>query len=478
MILNKLFQNTGTKDFVEEAGNNSSFNTLPSAGQSHPESYLLYLHQARIQTMCAIYLTQLAGIDSMYVLPTSQSCSLFPSSSSPSSSSSLSCDSHETFEPSQLFHDWCYINEYIPSAFITTYLFLRELKLCVFPDDPLDYPGLSHAVSLLTSDHHRFEHLSRRDQDKITFSLDRVYSDQYINNFFDINQTVGHRWRISSTLSDAGGFFNRGVHMVQDMEHSPKSPSCVLKVLPSESTYPSYAEREIAILYTLRDHPNIVQLKDSFVPSQRHVAPWAVMDQCNAGTLKTCMKKNLTKLTCAPELFIWHVFESLVEAVRFCHCGPVGKRVDWDPISHRDIIPGNILLHKVDEDEDVYPVVKLADWGCAITQSEVQQKVLTPRDLPEEDPEAIPPEGAVASEAADIYQIGLVIEELSRNDLWLGGRRSAKLMCTFDLRYFVDICVSNDPVARPRAAVLLEALQDRRAFLQGRGVLRYRGLIV
>jgi hypothetical protein len=74
--------------------------------------------------------------------------------------------------------------------------------------------------------------------------------------------------------------------------------------------------------------------------------------------------------------------------------------------------------------------------------------------------------------------IGLVIEELSRNDLWLGGRRSAKLMCTFDLRYFVDICVSNDPVARPRAAVLLEALQDRRAFLQGRGVLRYRGLIV
>jgi hypothetical protein len=273
MILNKLFQNTGTKDFVEEAGNNSSFNTLPSAGQSHPESYLLYLHQARIQTMCAIYLTQLAGIDSMYVLPTSQSCSLFPSSSSPSSSSSLSCDSHETFEPSQLFHDWCYINEYIPSAFITTYLFLRELKLCVFPDDPLDYPGLSHAVSLLTSDHHRFEHLSRRDQDKITFSLDRVYSDQYINNFFDINQTVGHRWRISSTLSDAGGFFNRGVHMVQDMEHSPKSPSCVLKVLPSESTYPSYAEREIAILYTLRDHPNIVQLKDSFVPSQRHVAP-------------------------------------------------------------------------------------------------------------------------------------------------------------------------------------------------------------
>jgi serine/threonine protein kinase len=310
----------------------------------------------------------------------------------------------------------------------------------------------------LTSDHHRFEHLSRRDQDKITFSLDRVYSNQYITNFLDINQIVGHRWRISSTLSDAEGFFNRGVHMVQDMENSSKSPPYVLKVLPSESTYPGYAEREIAILYTLRDHPNIVQIKDSFVPAQRHVAPWVVMDQCNAGTLKTCMKKNLTKSTCAPELFIWHVFESLVEAVRFCHCGPVGKTVDWDPISHRDIIPGNILLHKVDGDEDAYPVVKLADFGCAVSQSEVQQKALTSRDLPEEDPEAIPPEGAVASEAADIYQIGLVIEELSRNDLWLGGRRSAKLMCTFDLRYFVDICVSNDPIARPRAAVLLEAL--------------------
>jgi hypothetical protein len=121
--------------------------------------------------------------------------------------------------------------------------------------------------------------------------------------------------------------------------------------------------------------------------------------------------------------------------------------------------------------------VKLADFGCAVTESEVAEKGLRLGDLPEEDPGAVPPEGAVASEAADIFQIGLVIDELVSNELWLGGRRSAKLMCSFDLRYFVDICLSDDPVERPRAAVLLEALQDRRTFLKDRGILRYRKLV-
>jgi serine/threonine protein kinase len=149
----------------------------------------------------------------------------------------------------------------------------------------------------------------------------------------------------------------------------------------------------------------------------------------------------------------------------------------WDPVFHRDIIPGNILLHQDVKDEDVYPVVKLADFGCAVTESEVAGKGLTPGDLPEDDPGAVPPGGAVASEAADMYQIGLIIDELVSNELWLGGRRSAKLMCSFDLRYFVDICLSNEPVEHPRAAVLLEALQDRRTFLQEREVLKFRKLV-
>jgi serine/threonine protein kinase len=360
---------------------------------------------------------------------------------------------------------------------MSTYYFLRELSLCVFSNDPVDYPGLHHAVSLVTSDRLRFEHLPPITQRNITYCLDKIYSDQYIGCFFDVNQTVGHRWLISSTLSDAEGFFNRGVHMVQDMEYSHKTPS-VIKVLPSEAMYPGYAEREIEILYRLRDHPNIVQIKDAYVPYHRHVAPWVVTDCCNLGTLKTCMQKNLTEYKCAPELFIWHVFESLVEAVRFCHCGPVGKKAMWDPISHRDIIPGNILLHHDASNEGSYPEVKLADFGCAVTESEVAVKGLTADDLPEEDPAAVPPEGAVPSEAADIYQVGMVIEELSQNRLWHGGLKSAKLMCTFDLRYFVDICTPEDLVERPRAAVLLEALHERRADLLANGLLKYDKLVL
>jgi serine/threonine protein kinase len=159
----------------------------------------------------------------------------------------------------------------------------------------------------------------------IKYFLNMIWSDRDDGHSFDLNQTVGDCWFISAELSDPEGHFNRGVQVVQDMQHSQKT-QCVMKVLPSEALYSGYAEREIDILYKVQDHPNVVQIRDAHVSHHRHVSPWIIMDLCNAGTLKTCIKKNdLTKYRCAPKLFIWHVFESLVEAVRFCRYGLRGE---------------------------------------------------------------------------------------------------------------------------------------------------------
>jgi serine/threonine protein kinase len=102
---------------------------------------------------------------------------------------------------------------------------------------------------------------------------------------------------------------------------------------------------------------------------------------------------------CLSELFIWNAFESLVETVRYFHLDPADKGIcDWDPVYHRDIVRGNILLDGISSSQS-YPAVKLAGFGCAVTQLEMSAQSLTPADLPEVCPNAVPPEGPIASEA-------------------------------------------------------------------------------
>jgi hypothetical protein len=50
------------------------------------------------------------------------------------------------------------------------------------------------------------------------------------------------------------------------------SAPCVLKLPLPEAMYPGYAGREICILYLIRDHPSVVQIRDARVPDHRHVA--------------------------------------------------------------------------------------------------------------------------------------------------------------------------------------------------------------
>ncbi|KAL8815914.1 MAG: hypothetical protein Q9223_005005 [Gallowayella weberi] len=75
-----------------------------------------------------------------------------------------------------------------------------------------------------------------------------------------------------------------------------------------------------------------------------------------------------------PEAFIWHVFWSAASALCYCRHGTdqsANTIEGWDPITHMDVKPGNILLTDPDINiNQFYPTVKLSDFGLAYTVPE------------------------------------------------------------------------------------------------------------
>jgi hypothetical protein len=116
---------------------------------------------------------------------------------------------------------------------------------------------------------------------------------------------------------------------------------------------------------------------------------------------------------------------------------------------------------------------------------EVSDSKLALHDLPEEDPDYIPPEGPVPSEAADIYQVGLVLscfygggKEPIREvgGLCREGVRGCKVY-SGELRMFLEVCLGEDEEERMCAKELLEGLRRSRAVLERNGKLVFEELV-
>jgi serine/threonine protein kinase len=86
------------------------------------------------------------------------------------------------------------------------------------------------------------------------------------------------------------------------------------------------------------------------------------MEFANRGTLQQLVQAYRDDMGLAlPERFLWHLFESLVEAIRYCHEGT------GNPVIHNDIRAANIFLFFDPASETDYPIVKLGDFGCSNT---------------------------------------------------------------------------------------------------------------
>jgi serine/threonine protein kinase len=186
-----------------------------------------------------------------------------------------------------------------------------------------------------------------------------------------------------------------------------------------------------------------------------------------------------------PESFVWQVFESLVSAVQYLHHGPYPYNTaafDWDPISHRDIISSNIFLTSSSQAESCdYPFsIKLADFGCAITDSEMAAHNYNVRDLPVVSADYRPPEEAHATEATDMYQIGLVISLMycmmhrPSNHVTDAGYLNRDYLegsigYTSELRMYLEMCLDVDDDERPDSRSFLLRIQSARRLLSNAG---------
>jgi serine/threonine protein kinase len=90
-------------------------------------------------------------------------------------------------------------------------------------------------------------------------------------------------------------------------------------------------------------HPNLVQFYDGESSTNLHRTPWLVTKYCRQGTLKQPIRKNMATNVWLQEPSLKHIGESLARAVDYLHHGPDDLPQAWDPVTHRDIILGNVF---------------------------------------------------------------------------------------------------------------------------------------
>ncbi|CAG5154209.1 uncharacterized protein ALTATR162_LOCUS3512 [Alternaria atra] len=356
---------------------------------------------------------------------------------------------------------------------------LDHTKLIVSPNDPADVPGLACAIRLLSNNR---PETWDDPTEKVKIILMQRENKKYTGDTFAVGKTIGRRWTIASELKGVKGSCNQGILFARDNVNNEMR---IMKLLSSEAMDPGCPGREIEILRRLF-HPNIISFYDAHLPdnvTERHVTPYLVTEFCNQGTLLDLIKTWNRRGKLLPESFVWQVFESLVSAVQYLHHGPNNATSGtWDPISHRDIIPSNIFLTRTPQPlpNDYLISIKLADFGCAITDSEMAVHNYSVRELPLISADYMPPEEAQPTEATDMYQVGLVIslmycmmdrpsKDVSDTGYLYQDHRPGYKGYTEELRMFLEMCLDVDDDERPDSNAFLSRIQSAKRMLSKSG---------
>jgi len=168
----------------------------------------------------------------------------------------------------------------------------------------------------------------------------------------------------------------------------------VLKMLRPSGRHVHELLREAFIGVSL-DHPNIVQVLDVGEHEGRH---FIVMEHVRGFTLGHVLDDAERAGTTVPLPLIAHIVGQIAEALDHVHSF-------GDGILHRDVSPSNILL-------GIDGRVKLSDFGVALIGNETGNEAR--REGIVGKPAYLPPEcfgGATASQAWDIYALGVVLWE-------------------------------------------------------------------
>lgn len=314
--------------------------------------------------------------------------------------------------------------------------------------------------------------------------LTRNYKEGQTSQPLEGPELLYYGYKILYALPSPGGSFNKGIWVVQ---HVNTGTVLLCKAMKAGEAY-----IEVNLLDCLKDHPNITHLYDyvpGLVESDQKDKPSNLdlifLNFCDRGNLDSLIKRYSTLSLAIPEAFIWKVFESLAEALRLCHTGEHCKfdectvlSENWDPVIHRDVLPGNVFLTSIGSD-GLYPRIVLGDFGCGVSRSDLLTGQVVPSDLPDPELSFWAPEALEQDTYSDVYQMGLVIwclcygvvtphhvyESRPVQDLEI-----EKGLWTYSeqLRRVLNHCLSYRGVDRPTTKELLASIRSAKQTLEGR----------
>ncbi|KAF2268890.1 kinase-like protein [Lojkania enalia] len=275
----------------------------------------------------------------------------------------------------------------------------------------------------------------------------------------------GSRFEFIKRLNVDNGGMNAGIAVVRDRKNGKL---CIEKRLDPDCIRTRLADMEIEALQQL-DHPNVNRIIDVFV-DYNLLQGSIFLEMCDGGSLDKLIGRHSVDGRSIGESQIWRWFIQLAKAVAYCHCGPSlndrEARSLWNAVYHRDIKPANVFLSRIENGtQDGEVILKLGDFGCAISACLIENGVVDPRFASRYTPEFAPPEAPLLNKKSDVYQVGGVMACLCRlkqtwqhfdKDQAAGEEYSSKL--NMAIRY----CMKSNYQERIGAAALVKRLEKER----------------
>jgi len=232
-----------------------------------------------------------------------------------------------------------------------------------------------------------------------------------------IDTTIG-KVRIEKQLAQGGmAEVYLGTHLTLDR---PVAIKVLHNYVEADNDMMSRFQREARVVAALR-HPNIVQIYD-FDTADGH--PYIVMEYIKGPTLATYLRKLHERNERMQPIYIARLLSKLANALDYAH---------EQGVIHRDIKPGNILLHtKTGESRSMFtdqiePII--TDFGLVRI---VHATTQTASGLVSGTPAYISPEqaqGLKTDHRTDIYSLGVVLYEI------LAGRVPFEAETTWSIIY-------------------------------------------
>ena len=282
------------------------------------------------------------------------------------------------------------------------------------------------------------------------------------------------QWEVIEFLGSMGGGLNAGIAKVRTKD-DPLGRVFIEKRFNKEEILYKIAQKEMALLYQVGDHPFITRMVDHFVDERTNKAS-IYMEFCDMGSLNDVIEEVMRGQR-VNEHKVWQWLIQSMEALVYCHRGhePNNERavMNWARIYHRDIKPGNILLTRVKIQGRMQIVAKLADFGCA--QSDEWTSQTKPETLASHASAHTPgfdqPEFPKFSGSSDVWQMALVFvcicglrgnPRSKRNPTGTPWNRDrpAGLNYSVELSLVLMWCLTEDANKRPGTLDVLKRLKE------------------